>query len=100
MSCWNAKYKNDYGEYEINFSSKDYEKARAVEKVCCAVMDKYVKTPFDVEVVVRCRECVGLPFWEKGHNDVPVCLLSGLYVKSEDDFCPYGERKEGTDNEP
>ena len=52
----------------------------------------------DAVEVVRCRECVGRPFWEKGHNDVPVCLLSGLYVKSEDDFCPYGERKEGTNN--
>lgn len=51
----------------------------------------------DAVPVVRCRECVGRPFWEKGHNDVPVCLLSGLYVKSEDDFCPYGDRKEGAD---
>ena len=30
MSYWNAKYKNDYGEYKITFASKDYEKARAV----------------------------------------------------------------------
>ena len=52
----------------------------------------------DAVPVVRCRECVGRPFWGKGRNDVPVCLLSGLYVKSEDDFCPYGERKEGADN--
>ena len=47
--------------------------------------------------VVRCRECVGRPFWEEDHNGVPVCLLSGLYVRSEDDFCSYGERKEGAD---
>lgn len=52
----------------------------------------------DAVPVVRCRECVGRAFWEKDHNDVPVCLLSGLYVKSENDFCPYGERKEGADN--
>ena len=45
--------------------------------------------------VVRCRECVGRPFWEEDHNGVPVCLLSGLYVRSDDDFCPYGERKDG-----
>ena len=52
----------------------------------------------DAAEVVRCRECVGRPFWEEDHNGVPVCLLSGLYVRSEDDFCPYGERKEGADN--
>ena len=51
----------------------------------------------DAVPVVRCRECVGRPFWEEDHNGVPVCLLSGLYVRSEDDFCSYGERKEGAD---
>ena len=51
----------------------------------------------DAVEVVRCRDCVGRAFWEKDHNDVPVCLLSGLYVKSENDFCSYGERKEGAD---
>lgn len=53
----------------------------------------------DAVPVVRCRDCVGRAFWEKDHNDVPVCLLSGLYVKSENDFCPYGDRKEGADND-
>lgn len=52
----------------------------------------------DAVPVVRCRECVGRPFWEEDHNGVPVCLLSGLYVRSEDDFCSYGERKEGGGN--
>ena len=51
----------------------------------------------DAVEVVRCRVCVGRPFWEEDHNGAPVCLLSGLYVRSEDDFCPYGERKEGDD---
>ena len=51
----------------------------------------------DAVPVVRCRECVGRPFWEEDHNGVPVCLLSGLYVRSEDDFCSYGESKEGAD---
>ena len=49
----------------------------------------------DAVGVVRSRECVGRPFWEEDHNGVPVCLLSGLYVRSEDDFCSYGERKDG-----
>ena len=49
----------------------------------------------DAVPVVRCRECVGRSFWEKDHNGVPVCLLSGLYARNENDFCPYGERKDG-----
>lgn len=49
----------------------------------------------DAVPVVRCRECVGRPFWEEDHNGVPVCLLSGLYVRSEDDFCSFGERTDG-----
>lgn len=61
MSGWNAKYKNDFGEYEITFYSKDYEKTRAVEKVCCAIMDGKVKEAADVEPVRHGR-------WERsGH---------------------------------
>ena len=52
----------------------------------------------DAVEVVRCRECVGRPFWEEDHNGVQVCLLSGLYVRSEDDFCSFGERKDGDGN--
>ena len=51
MSGWNAKYKNDFGEYEITFYSKDYEKTKAVEKVCCAIMDGKVKEAADVAPV-------------------------------------------------
>lgn len=65
MSWWNAKYKNDQREYEIAFGSRDYEKAKAVEKVCCAVIDKTVKYPDDVAIVRhgkwsddgQCSEC-------------------------------------------
>ena len=94
MSWWNAKYKNNYGEYEITFASKDYEKAKAVEKICCAVMDKAVKSPLDVEVVVRCREC-------KYHEDEEIGMVYcpnalGGWVR-ENWFCADGERKEGAD---
>ena len=98
MSWWNAKYPNNHGEYEITFASKDYEKAKAVEKVCCAVMDKAIKSPLDVEVVVRCRECK--------HYEMGVCLkiyddgATSRYAWQErkpDDFCSYSERKEGDD---
>lgn len=39
MSYWNAKYTNDYGEYEITFASKDPTLTKAVEKVCQAIID-------------------------------------------------------------
>ena len=88
MSWWNAKYTNNDGEYEITFASKDYEKAKAVEKVLCAVMDKAVKSPLDVEVVVRCKDC-------KHRFEDSWCE----YVDDDDNFyCARGERKEGDDN--
>ena len=96
MSWWNAKYPNNHGEYEITFASKDYEKAKAVEKVCCAVMDKAVKSPFDVEVVVRCQECKHCD-QENHHCDHHMGTAAPLRRKP-DDFCSYGERKEGADN--
>ena len=89
MSWWNAKYTNNDGEYEIAFASKDYEKAKAVEKVCCAVMDRAVKSPLDVEVVVRCRECK----YRDGTPGQPNIQCGQMH---EDDFCSYGE-KEGVD---
>ena len=98
MSWWNAKYTNNDGEYEITFASKDYEKAKAVEKVCCAVIDNVAKSPFDVEAVVRCRECV--------HYEMGVCLkiyddgAASSYAwqkRRPDDFCSYGKRKEGAE---
>ena len=103
MSWWNAKYTNGDGDYEITFGSKYYERAKAVEKVCHAVIDKKVKTLDDVAVVVRCKGC-------KHYRNHPngLCYLhtepkenahgySGDAVCVEpDDFCSYGEPKEGT----
>ena len=96
MSWWNAKYTNNDGEYEIAFASKDYEKAKAVEKVCCAVMDRAVKSPLDVEVVVRCRVC---KHWDPEDCDCDHPMSTGAPLsRKPDDFCSYGERKEGADN--
>ena len=52
----------------------------------------------DAVPVVRCRECFGRSCWEKDENGCNICWVSGLYVRGEDDYCPYGERKEGADN--
>lgn len=49
----------------------------------------------DAVPVVRCRECFGRNCWEKDENGCDICLVSGLYVRGEDDYCPYGERKKG-----
>lgn len=100
MSWWNAKYTNGNGDNEITFGSKYYERAKAVEKVCQAVIDKKVKTPDDVEVVVRCKGCK--------HYDMGVCLKiysdgnvhpEAWQRRKPDDFCSYGERKDGADAE-
>ncbi len=88
MSWWNAKYKNNHGEYEITFASKSYDKAKAVEKICQAVIDKRVKSKEDVEAVVRCKDCA-VP-----HNKWTGCpKLNGL-VPPPDFYCSFGERKD------
>ena len=93
MSGWNAKYRNDFGEYEITFYSKDYEKTKAVEKVCCAIMDGIVKSSADVATVVRCKDC---KHW---NEDALACDTLPWASTSEhanwyaEDFCSYGERR-------
>ncbi len=96
MSWWNAKYTNGDGDNEITFGSKYYERAKAVEKVCQAVIDKKVKTPDDVAVVVRCKDCKHS--WEDlggltcSHGVCVDCVVLG------DFYCANGERKKGADN--
>lgn len=96
MSWWNAKYKNNQGEYEITFASKTYEKAKAVERICQAVIDKKVKSREDVAAVVRCKGC---KHWVKCESpligEVMCCTGQGSVKiqKAADDFCSYGERE-------
>lgn len=48
----------------------------------------------DAVPVVRCKDCIGRSTW---YNDAEygcaICGMSGMYPKSENDFCKYGERK-------
>lgn len=101
MSYWNAKYTNEDGEYEITFASKNYHKAKAVEKVCCAVIDDKVDTPDDIEVVVHGR-------WEEWWPGISVIMTgeemlyrcSACTAKYADidgyDYCPNcGARMDG-----
>lgn len=55
MSEWYSKYPNDDDEYEITFKSKNKDLTKAVEKVCCAIMDGVVKSRDDVDFLVRGR---------------------------------------------
>ena len=93
MSWWKYKGKNDHGEHEITFASQQVQKVKAVEKVCCEIIGMAVKTPEDIAVVVRCKDCrhFALEFEHVGH-----CRYAGIYLDHmEYGFCSYGERKDG-----
>lgn len=47
----------------------------------------------DAVEVVRCHDCFARSCWEKDDNGCDICWVSGMYVKGEDDFCSYGERR-------
>lgn len=47
----------------------------------------------DAVEVVRCKDCFGRSCWEKDNNGCDICWVSGMYVRGEDDFCSYGERR-------
>ena len=96
MSRWYARYKNCQGEYEITFASKDYEKTKAVEKVCQMIIDDVVKSRDDIAAVVRCEDCM---YWQSGENEAEkweYCNFHNIDIGPHA-FCSYGERKEGTD---
>lgn len=43
----------------------------------------------DAEVVVRCKDCK--------HEFGGSCIICGFQKRKPDDFCSYGERKEGAE---
>ena len=54
----------------------------------------------DAVPLVRCRECKFRSSWMMNRNLRYICPESGMFPNGENDFCSYGERKEGADNEP
>ena len=48
--------------------------------------------------VVRCRECKFRSSWMMNRNLRYICPESGLFPNGENDFCSYGERKDGDGN--
>ena len=62
-------------------------------------LKRYVKRVPAVEAVipVRCAQCKH--FKRNLENDTYCSSVNGLTDPEEDDFCSYGERKEGADND-
>lgn len=92
MSWYNAKYTNGHGEYEVTFGTKYPDRAKAVEKVCRVVIDKEVKHPDDISVVVRCKDC------EKYNPGTQCCKFwPDEGYRHPDHFCAEGKRRNATD---
>ena len=68
--------------------------------------DRYFDIKFDIMeepavdavIPVRCAQCQH--FKRNLENDTYCSSVNGLTDPQEDDFCSYGERKEGASNEP
>lgn len=83
MSGWRAAYTNNYGEYEITFESEDKAKTKAVEKVCCAIMDGLVKTPDDVVIGARPK---GRWIMRGGRRYCSHCKKRACVTRDREDF--------------
>ena len=53
----------------------------------------------DVVGVVRCRDCKFRSSWMMNRNLRYICPESGMFPNCENDFCSYGKRKGGADND-
>ena len=65
---------------------------RGMGQVIGQTLIRYVKRQpaADVAPVVRCKDCT--------HLYGTLCTVCGLLPRKPDDFCSYGERKDGADN--
>lgn len=52
---------------------------------------KYIATTVDAVPVVRCKDCK--------HEFGGSCIICGFQKRKPEDFCSYGERKDGGDAE-
>ena len=75
--------------------SAPYEEAVCAKEDC--LTEIYAAPTVDAVPVVRCRECNHCDP-ENYHCDHPMGTAAPLRRKP-DDFCSYGERKEGADND-
>ena len=66
-----------------------YEACSAFSKIINAAMDVEKGCEHYTRQLVRCYEC------KKNGNDEDCPLLSMMQYTEDDDFCSYGERREG-----
>ena len=85
----------DYGQKQLTIA--EVECGKNFETDCNHVRDFLNAMPtIDAVPVVRCRECSHCDP-ENYHCDHPMGTTAPLR-REPDDFCSYGERKEGADN--
>lgn len=53
----------------------------------------------DAVPVVRCKDCKFRSSWMMNRNLRYICPESGMFPNGENDFCSYGKRKGGSDND-
>ena len=79
-------------------SEEDEGDRRGVE-TCIMVLEDMQTV--DAVPVVRCKDCVnGTVFVNKQGAEYVDCVLDDYSVRKPTDYCSYGKRKEGADNEP
>ena len=64
----------------------------------CAISCVAACPTIDAVPVVRCKDCKWRTQMIPNDYGSKWCGVSGMYPKSEDDFCSYGERKEAEDD--
>ena len=84
---WNLAMAAADGTREINRVFKMQELCKAVKVVADSA------PTIDAVPVVRCKECKYMPNTANA-NGFLICKASGMEI-TDDDFCSYGERKEG-----
>ena len=71
-----------------------YEDAVCAKEDC--LTEVYAAPTVDTVPVVRCRECK-YRFKNNGHDKSGCPIIDANIWMDDDDFCSYGERKEGAD---
>ena len=84
-----------YKKWIPQLSSKEDEGDRRGVETCISVLEDMQTV--DTVPVVRCRECKFRSRWIMNRNLRYICPESGMFPNGENDFCSYGERKEGAD---
>ena len=75
-----------------------YEDASWAKENCLAEIE--AAQTVDAVPVVRCKDCVnGTVFVDKQGAEYVDCVLDDYSVRKPTDYCSYGKRKEGADND-